>query len=57
VRVLGLDGVLDHRDVFLSDEQHAEGERMQACVSRAVSARTAGTAGAPDGAVVTIDVP
>ena len=57
VQVLGLEGVIDHRDVFLSDEQRAEGGRMQACVSRAVSARTAGTAAAPDGAVVTIDVP
>jgi ferredoxin-NADP reductase len=57
VQVLGLEGVLDHRDVFLSDEQHAEGGRMQACVSRAVSGRTAGTAPAHEGAVVTIDVP
>ena len=57
VEVVGLEGVLDHRDVFLSDEQHAAGGRLQACVSRAVSARTAGTAGAPADAVLTIDVP
>lgn len=57
VQVLGVDGVLDHRDVFLSEAQHDEGGRMQACVSRAVSASTAGTAEAPAEAVLTVDVP
>jgi ferredoxin-NADP reductase len=58
VKVLGIDGVIDHRDVFLSDEQHQAGDRLQACVSRVVSPRTGGLAGA-DGqpASVTIDVP
>jgi ferredoxin-NADP reductase len=58
VKVLGVDGVIDHRDVFLSEEQHAAGDRLQACVSRVVSPRTGGLAGA-DGqqAAVTIDVP
>jgi vanillate O-demethylase ferredoxin subunit len=58
VKVLGTDGVLDHRDVFLSDKQHEAGGKMQSCVSRVVSARTGGLPGA-DGrpATVTIDVP
>jgi vanillate monooxygenase ferredoxin subunit len=58
VKVLDVDGVIDHRDVFLSDEQHRAGDRLQCCVSRVVSARTGGLSGA-DGrpGVVTIDVP
>jgi vanillate O-demethylase ferredoxin subunit len=34
--VTRLDGRLDHRDVFLSDGQQAEGRRVCVCVSRAV---------------------
>jgi vanillate O-demethylase ferredoxin subunit len=34
VPVVRCDGVLDHRDVFLSDRQKAGGERMCVCVSR-----------------------
>ena len=58
VKVVGIDGVIDHRDVFLSDEQHRAGDRLQCCVSRVVSARTGGLSGA-DGqpGVVIIDVP
>ena len=58
VRVLDVDGVIDHRDVFLSDEQHQVGDRLQSCVSRVVSARTGGLTGG-DGrpGVVSIDVP
>jgi vanillate O-demethylase ferredoxin subunit len=58
VKVLDVEGVIDHRDVFLSDEQHRAGDRLQCCVSRVVSARTGGLSGA-DGrpGVVTIDVP
>ena len=58
VKVLDVTGVVDHRDVFLSDAQHAAGDRLQCCVSRVVSPRTGGLAGA-DGqqAAVTIDVP
>jgi vanillate O-demethylase ferredoxin subunit len=50
--------VIDHRDVFLSDDQHQAGDRLQSCVSRVVSPRTGGLAEA-DGqqASVTIDVP
>jgi vanillate O-demethylase ferredoxin subunit len=36
VRVLGAEGELDHRDVFLSDEQRREGTTIITCVSRAV---------------------
>jgi ferredoxin-NADP reductase len=58
VRVLDVDGVIDHRDVFLSDEQHRAGDRLQSCVSRVVSARTGGLSGGNGGpGVVSIDVP
>ncbi len=58
VKVLEVEGVIDHRDVFLSDAQHDAGDRLQCCVSRVVSPRTGGLPGA-DGqqAAVTIDVP
>jgi vanillate O-demethylase ferredoxin subunit len=58
VKVLEVEGVIDHRDVFLSEAQHQAGDRLQCCVSRVVSARTGGLAGA-DGrpAGITIDVP
>ena len=36
--ILGLDGVLDHRDVFFSEEEHATGSKLCACVSRVVGA-------------------
>jgi vanillate O-demethylase ferredoxin subunit len=44
VDVLAVEGELDHRDVFLSDEQQAEGRKLCTCVSRAV------------GGAVTIDI-
>ncbi|WP_028224387.1 PDR/VanB family oxidoreductase [Paraburkholderia ferrariae] len=34
IAVLGYSGELDHRDVFFSDEQKKEGEKLCACVSR-----------------------
>ena len=34
VDVLGTNGMLDHRDVFLSEEQKLEGRQLCACVSR-----------------------
>lgn len=40
VRVLDLDGQIDHRDVFLSQTQREEGQRICACVSRVVAAGT-----------------
>lgn len=36
VQVLEVEGELDHRDVFLSDEEQAEGKTIVTCVSRAV---------------------
>ncbi len=35
--VLGVDGVIDHRDVFLSEHQRASGGKICACVSRMAS--------------------
>ncbi|MGO4186411.1 PDR/VanB family oxidoreductase [Pseudarthrobacter sp. TAF60_1] len=59
VRILNLNGAVDHRDVFYSERQQHAGEKMCCCVSRAVSSATGSRAdayssGAP--AVVTIDV-
>ena len=42
VKVLDVQGGIDHRDVFLSDAQHEKNDRLQCCVSRIVSPRTAG---------------
>jgi vanillate monooxygenase ferredoxin subunit len=57
VKVLEVDGAIDHRDVFFSDTQHLRGDRMCTCVSRAVSPRTGGVGDSPADAVLTIDVP
>jgi ferredoxin len=35
-QVVEVEGELDHRDVFLSDEEKAEGRAIITCVSRAV---------------------
>jgi ferredoxin-NADP reductase len=37
VRVLECTGLIDHRDVFLSDAQHAEGNYLCTCVTRVVA--------------------
>jgi vanillate O-demethylase ferredoxin subunit len=34
--VLEVEGELDHRDVFLSEEEQREGDTIVTCVSRAV---------------------
>jgi vanillate O-demethylase ferredoxin subunit len=39
--ILGVDGVVDHRDVFFSDEEKAAGERLCTCVSRVYGASIA----------------
>ena len=46
VKVLDVQGAIDHRDVFLSDAQHEKNDRLQCCVSRIVSPRTGGLADA-----------
>lgn len=38
VRVVDVEGEIDHRDVFLSDQQKVESDLICACVSRAVGA-------------------
>jgi vanillate O-demethylase ferredoxin subunit len=59
VKVLDVQGVIDHRDVFFSDAQHEKGDRMCTCVSRAVCPNTGGVTGTGEGheAVLTIDIP
>jgi ferredoxin-NADP reductase len=53
VKVLDVDGVIDHRDVFFSDAQHQRGDRLCSCVSRVVCPRGGDTTQA----VLTIDIP
>lgn len=52
VKVLACDGVVDHRDVFLSPTQHDEGGYLCVCVSRAAAAR-----GAVAPARLVLDIP
>lgn len=59
VRILGLNGAVDHRDVFYSQRQQNAEEKMCCCVSRAVSSASGSRADANSSgfpAVVTIDV-
>jgi ferredoxin-NADP reductase len=51
VEISGLDGELDHRDVFLSEDQQKQGRHLCTCVSRAV--------GGKDGrrALLSLDLP
>jgi vanillate O-demethylase ferredoxin subunit len=57
VRLLGLQGAIDHRDVFYSERQQHAAAKMCCCVSRAVSSKSGARADAGAScAVVTIDV-
>ena len=59
VRILELDGAVDHRDVFYSERQQRAREKMCCCVSRAVSSRVGPSGDAEvrtTPAVVTIEV-
>jgi ferredoxin-NADP reductase len=58
VRILALDGGIDHRDVFYSERQQKATEKMCCCVSRGITSKTGAKADAsPAGpAVITIDV-
>lgn len=58
VRILALDGAIDHRDVFYSERQQKATEKMCCCVSRGITSKTgARTDASPGGpAVITIDV-
>ena len=57
VRLLGVQGSIDHRDVFYSERQQHAAAKMCCCVSRAVEPHNRSNAH-PGGerAVVTIDV-
>lgn len=57
VKVLGLTGRIDHRDVFYSDRQKQTGTSMCCCVSRVVSGAPETVPGGRPAAVLTIDVP
>lgn len=57
VKVLGLTGRIDHRDVFYSDRQKQTGTSLCCCVSRVVSAAPEAVPGGRPAAVLTIDVP
>jgi len=46
--VLGVDGEIDHRDVFLSEHEKASGQRICVCVSRAVGTLTLDSAWRPE---------
>lgn len=48
VDVLGCIGTVDHRDVFFSEHQKKENQKLCACVSRAVGVVTIDTAYRPD---------
>ena len=58
VRILKLDGAIDHRDVFYSARQRAATEKMTCCVSRAVTSRKGlmASASLPGPAVVTVEI-
>lgn len=57
VRLLGLQGSIDHRDVFYSERQQHAAAKMCCCVSRAVSSQTGARADMEGTrAIVTIDV-
>ncbi|WP_427005349.1 PDR/VanB family oxidoreductase [Pseudarthrobacter sp. H2] len=57
VRLLGLQGSIDHRDVFYSERQQHAAAKMCCCVSRAVSSAAGARADSGgERAVVTIDV-
>lgn len=58
VRILKLEGRIDHRDVFYSARQQKATEKMACCVSRAVTSQTGlkAEASATGQAVVTIEV-
>jgi ferredoxin-NADP reductase len=58
VKILKLEGNVDHRDVFYSARQKNAAEKMACCVSRAVTSKTGLIAeAAPSGpAVVTIEI-
>jgi vanillate O-demethylase ferredoxin subunit len=47
VEIQGVDGVLDHRDVFLSERQRQLGTKLCTCVSRTVSRSAAQARGLP----------
>lgn len=59
VRILNLNGAVDHRDVLYSERQQHATEKMCSCVSRAVSSSTGSRTDAKSSVtptVVTIDV-
>ncbi len=56
VRILALDGAVDHRDVFYSERQKAPNSKMCCCVSRVAGQGASDPAAGAVGAKVVIDV-
>jgi vanillate O-demethylase ferredoxin subunit len=56
-KVLEVTGAIDHRDVFLSEGQHEEGDRILTCVSRVVSPRTIEPTAADGPGAISIAIP
>jgi len=46
--ILSIDGEIDHRDVFLSDQEKQENKRMCICVSRVIGTVTLDSSYRPD---------
>ncbi|QNK80761.1 PDR/VanB family oxidoreductase [Nakamurella sp. PAMC28650] len=60
IKVLEVRGVIDHRDVFLSEAQRQRNDRLQSCVSRVVGPPPVGGAGSHshrEPGTVSIDLP
>ena len=58
VRILDLQGAVDHRDVFYSERQQRLSTKMNCCVSRAVTSASGARADADRGAgpaIITIE--
>lgn len=56
VKIIELDGAIDHRDVFYSERQQQATKKICCCVSRAVPSKSGASASIDGLAVVTIRV-
>ncbi|MCY1383616.1 hypothetical protein D9M69_717610 [compost metagenome] len=56
VKIVELDGAIDHRDVFYSERQQQATKKICCCVSRAIPPKSGASASIGGLAVVTISV-